>query len=104
MFLGACEIRFTLGEFKGEQHAAAYFESVLNRLEARSVRLPFVVTKIRMPRPGRDNQIVIADLGAIGQNHTAIFLVKRRRLAENDLDIFVFVQNTADRRGDLAWA
>src|SRR5262249_26235151 len=63
--------RLPLSQFKGEQHTPSNLESILDRLQARSQRFPFVVTKIGVRRSGRDHQVIVRDL-RIRQLHNSI--------------------------------
>src|SRR6202021_818392 len=50
------------GQFKGQQPAAADFEGILNRLEARSERFPVLVTEVGVTGSGGDDQVVIRNI------------------------------------------
>ena len=47
-----------LGQFESQQHTAADFERVFNRLQTGRKRLPFLVAKVGVGGPGGDDQIV----------------------------------------------
>src|SRR5271168_2279071 len=50
------------GQFKGQQHAAANFEGILNRLEAGGERFPVLVTEVGVTGSGRDDQIIVGNI------------------------------------------
>ena len=58
-----------LGPLEREQHAAAHLERVFQRLQARRVRPPVVVAEVRVRRAGGDDQVVVGELGAVGEVH-----------------------------------
>ena len=62
-------IGLALGALEREQHAAAHLERILERLQAGRVRQPFVVAEVRVRRPRRDDQVVVAELGAVDEVH-----------------------------------
>ena len=51
----------TLGEFEGQQNAAADLESVFNRLQTGRQRLPLLVAKVSVGRSRGDDQKVVIE-------------------------------------------
>ncbi len=64
-------VRLALGLFISQQDAAANFGGVLDGLEARRQRLPFVVAEIEMGGAGRNHQVVVGPL-AVGKDHATV--------------------------------
>ena len=93
-------IGFGLGLFEGEQDAAADVGRVVDGLQPRSAGGPFAVTEVGVPRAGRENQDVVGNAPAVGEN-LAPFRVDSRDLAKDDVDVLLARENTADRRRDV---
>src|SRR5208283_1789291 len=55
------EARATLGDLKGQQHAAADFGGILQGLQTWSIGSPFRMPEIRVSGAGGDEQVVIAE-------------------------------------------
>ena len=89
------------GKFEGQQHAAADFKRVLNRLKAWRVRLPIIVTEISMARAGGDDQIVVRNF-LIGSFDEAVFKIEAADLSHEHFNIFARGKNRTDRRGDFS--
>src|SRR5215204_7035527 len=58
--------------------------------------------EIGMPRAGGDDQVIEPDFRAVIEPDRAFFQIETDRFAEDDLDIFRAVQNTPNRRSNLA--
>ncbi len=73
---------------------------VVDLLQARRDLFPFVMAEIGVPGAGRDDQVVVVDLAAIG-HHRLLLGVDAGHLGELNAAIPVAAQNAADRRGDV---
>ncbi len=89
-----------LGKLEGHQNAPPNLDRVFQTLEAGSEFFPFVVPEIRMARAGRDDQIVVGNL-VLCRPHAARLQIDRTDFGQKHLDVFVFAENTADRRCDV---
>jgi len=87
-------------DFEGEEDAAADLESVFNAFETGRLLFPLIVTEIMMTRPGRHNQVVILK-GQVLRNHLAALRIDLFNLIENDTDIGLVAENSADRLRDV---
>ena len=92
---------FAFGEFKGQQHAAAHLQRVINGLQPRRQRLPVIVAEVGVCGPGGHDQVVVGQ-GRIHANATVrVRHVNRARLAQQHFDIVVLGKNLANRRGNF---
>ena len=58
-------VRYFFGVFERQQNATPNFNGVLQTFQARCESFPFRVSEVRMPRTGRDDEIIVIKL-AIG--------------------------------------
>ena len=93
-------VGFGFGLFEGEQDAPADVGRVVDGLQPRSAGGPFAVTEIGVLRAGCENQDVVGNAPAVGEN-LAPLRVDGRHVAENDVDVGLARENAADRRGDV---
>ncbi len=62
-------VAFALGALEGGEHAPADLERVFQRLQARRVSRPFVMTEVAVRRTGRQDEVVVRQLIAVLQAH-----------------------------------
>ena len=98
----AVKIGVAFGILERKQNPPSDLDRVLDCFQPGSLSLPIVVPKISMTGPGSDDQIVVCDLGTVGQRDAIVFLIKPSNITQNDLDILEFMQDTSDRLCDLA--
>src|SRR5580698_7403854 len=93
------------GKFEGQQNATADFDRVLDSLQAGGESFPFVVAEIGVAGSGGDNEGIVRNclsfIFRYGLHHAA-FEVEARHLSHEHFDVFVAVQDGADRSGNLA--
>ncbi len=65
----ACRIGLALGALKGDQDAAPQRRRILQRLQPRRERLPFVMAEIGMPRAGGENERVVGERIVVVEQH-----------------------------------
>src|SRR5258706_8920524 len=95
-------IRFALGRLEGDEDPASDRRSVVDRLQARRERRPFRMAEIRMPRPARDDQGVVADRAAVGELDDPLLGVEVDRLAEEHGHVLAAPEDAPERLRDLA--
>ena len=83
-FAASRRVGLALGGLEGDQDPAADLGRVLDRLEARRERGPVVVAEVRVARAGGDDQRVVGDRPAVGEQDLAALRVEPDRLAEQD--------------------
>ncbi len=101
--LSARWIRLALGAFERHEHTAPDLERVLETLQTRRVRLPFIVSEIRMGRAGGHDQVVVRDFCAIRQMDGVLCGLDAIDFAEEDLDVPLPPQNPPDGRRNVSW-
>jgi hypothetical protein len=92
----------SFGAFERQQDAPTDVERVFQRLQPRRGRFPFGMTEVRVAGTGRQHQVVVAKLGAVGEFDAAGLRVDGGDLAEQHLDVAVLAEDRAQRLGDLA--
>ena len=100
--MAADRVGFPLRVLEGEQHPAADLERVLQALEPRRERLPFIVAEVGVAGAGGDDEIVVAGSGAVGEAHRAGVDVDIAHLGEEHLGVLRRAKDGADGRGDVA--
>jgi hypothetical protein len=89
-----------LGLLKRQEDATSDSGRVADLLQTRRERRPLVVAEIGVPRPSRDDQIVVRDAPLIDQ-HLAGCSVDVGNPAENHLGVALPAQDGTDRLGDV---
>jgi hypothetical protein len=59
------------GAFESAEDSSANCDRILNVLEARRVRAPFLMAEIAIRRSCRENEIIVADLAAVDRDRLA---------------------------------
>jgi hypothetical protein len=92
-----------LGIFRlleGEQQAAPNIGCILDLLQARRKRGLFIMPKVAVARPGRDDQVVIRNPGT-PYDHLARSEVDTGYAAEKDANIWLIAKEAAYWAGDV---
>ena len=71
-------IALALGALEGHQNAPPQRGGVLQRLQARRERLPFVMAEIGVPRAGGEHQRVVGQRVAVIEQHALVWRHRRR--------------------------
>ena len=87
---------------EGEQDPAADLEGVLERLQPRRVRLPFVVAEVGVARAGREDEVVVRQAAVGAARPRAPPRRSPHRLGEQHAGVRLAPQDRADRVGDVA--
>lgn len=87
--------------FEGKQHAAADGGRILQRLQPRRHRLPFVVAEIGMRRARGDHQCIVADRLPTPERHRFGGGIDAGHLAQKRRHLRPVAIEMADRPGDL---
>ena len=90
------------GKFEGQKNPSPELNRILKTLQSRREVFPLVVPKIRMPRPGRENEVVIFKY-LILRSHFFAFDIHRLHLGKDYLDILAFAQDCAHRGSNVSW-
>src|SRR5204863_3785898 len=98
----AGQIGLALGMLESEQDATADLDRVFEGFQSGSITFPLVMSEVCMTGSRGDDQIVISDLGSVSQPYPFVFLIETCGLAQYDLGVPEFVQNSADGLRDLA--
>src|SRR5271169_5326140 len=85
---------------EGEQQAVADAGSIVDLLQARRERSPFVMPEIAVAGAGRDHEIVVRNPG-IPQDHLAHCGIDVGYLAEQDTNVGLIAKQCADGSGDV---
>ena len=93
---------FAFGALEGQKDASPDLKRVFERLEARRKRRPFLVTEVGVTRTGGNNQKVIVETCAVGQQYAPCGRVHRLGFAEQDADVGGLPKNPADWGRDVA--
>ena len=93
--------RCRLGAFKGKQHAAADQQRVVQRLQARRVRRPFVVAEIGIGCAAGHQQLVVGQLLATLERDGLVRQVDATHFSQQHADIGLVTQDLAQRRRDV---
>ena len=93
-------VRNFFGVFERHQNAAPNFNRVFQALQTGGESFPFRVSKIGMPRAGRENEIIVIEI-AIDHLHFPGVHVDGFHFGEDYLHVFAFAQNRAHRGGDV---
>ena len=88
--VGAGLYHFALGQFKGEQDAAANFGCVLDGFEAGRELGPVVFAEVGVGGAGAQDEVVVFDHGAAVQKHAVVVGFDGRRLRPSALRYFCF--------------
>ncbi len=94
-------ILLALGLLEGQEHPPPHLERVLECLQAGSVFPPVVVTKVRVCRARRQDEVVVRHLAVVKHEHAALE-VHTVRLRQPDPEVPLFAQDPADGRGNVA--
>ena len=89
-----------LGQLKRKQHAAPDFERVFNRLQARSKRLPLVVSKVCVTGTRGHDQVIVGNL-SVRELHHAAPQIEILHFRHQYFDVPSAAHNPANRRGNL---
>jgi hypothetical protein len=65
------------------------------------MRTPVVVTEVGVRRPRGDDQVVVRNVGAIGQVRNAARDIDAIDLAQQHVHVALMTQDPADRGGDV---
>ena len=95
-------IGFPFRGLERDEDALADLQGVLEGLEARRHGLPLVVPEVRVVGAGGDDQRVVFDRPAVGQDHPPALDVQVDRLAEDHRRVALLAQHRAQRLRDLA--
>ena len=90
-----------LGKLEGHQQARADRPGVVDRFQPRRVLRPAVVAEVGVDRAGGENQPVVGDEIAVGEEDRPAGLVDADHLAHHHVDVRVAAEDLADRLGDL---
>ena len=88
-------VLFRLGLLEGQQDLAPQRDRIVDSLEPRRMRLPFVVTEIGVPRACRDDELVERDRPTADDNRTAIE-IDGRDIRQHDTRIGLQSKDLAD--------
>ena len=99
--VGAGFHHFALGQFKGEQDAAANFGCILNGFEAGRVLGPVVLAEVGVGGAGAQDEVVVFHHCAAVQEHAVIVGFEADDFVHQYFDIFVFGKDGADGLGDV---
>src|SRR5207237_98751 len=88
-------------QLKGQQHAAANFDSVFDGFQPRCQRFPFIVSEISMAGSSGNDQIVVRNI-AIAKFHNFPREIEILHVAHEHLNIAIAAENPADGGGDFA--
>ena len=88
------------GGLEREQEASPYLQGVLDRFQARRVRLPLGVAEVVVPRARRQHEHVVVE-GAAVQEQALVLGIDAGGLGEQDLDVLLTSQDRAQGRGDV---
>ena len=94
-------IGLALGALEGDEDAPPQRGGVLERLQARRERLPFVMAEIGVPRAGGEHQRVVGHGVAVIEQHALAAGVDAGHVGEQGRDLRPVAQEIADRPGDL---
>src|SRR5688572_29267482 len=95
-------IPLPLGPLEREKDATPDTERVLECFQTGGMRPPLVVSEVRVARAGGDDQIVVVEACAVGQQHASPRRVDRRGLTKEDVHIGRSPEDPPDRRRDVA--
>ena len=95
-------VGLALGGLEGDEDPPADLGRVLDGLEARRDGRPVVVAEVGVVGAGRDDERVVGDRAAVGQQDLALLRVEADGLAEDDRRVALLAQDRAQRLGDLA--
>ena len=96
-------VGLALSRFEGEEEAAAHLGRVVHRFEPRRYRLPLLVTEIRVGRAGREDEIIVRDPRAFGQDDLTACRVHVHDLAQPHLCVRLLPEDSADGARDVGW-
>jgi len=94
-------IGLELGLLERHQEPAAHRRRIFQRLEPGCIGLPVAVSEIGVPRAGSENQIVVRDLGAVGERHLFLVAIDGHDVTHQRAHVVPLVDEVADRPGDL---
>jgi len=89
-----------LRDFKSQQHPAPDLHGVIETFQTGRELFPLLVSEVRMPRPGRDDQVVVGNL-AVVRLHNLARRIDTLRFAENDFAILLPAHDAAQRLRDV---
>ena len=95
-------VGFALGGLEGDQDPPPDLGRVLDRLEPGRDRRPLGVVEVGVVGAGRDDERVVGDRAAVGEQDLAPLGVDADRLAEDDRRVALLAQDRAQRLGDVA--
>ena len=98
--MGSVDCGLPLRQFEGQQDPAANFQCVLNGLQARRQRGPFVVSEVGMGCARRYDQVVESDI-LVFQLNQAPLQIEILHLTQEHLHIASAAQNPADRSSNF---
>ncbi len=93
-------VGLALRQLKCQQHAPPDLQRVLNRLQARSERLPLSVSKISVARTRGYDQVVVRNL-RIGELHHPARQIEILHLRHQHFDVPPAAHNPANRRSNF---
>ena len=92
-----------LGQFEGEQDAAANLGGVLDGFETGRKRSPIVAAKVGVGGAGGEHQVFVPELCAAGQGDLPRIGVDADYLVHQHLGILLAAQNCTDGLSDVGW-
>ncbi len=90
-----------LGQFEGQQHAAANFDGVFDGLEAGRERLPLIVAEVGVRGAGGENEVVVVEARAAGQRDLPRGGVDADDFVHQHLGVALVAQDGADGLGNV---
>ena len=94
-------IALALGALEGHQDSPPQRGGILQRLEARRERLPFVMAEISVASAGGEHERVVGQCVAILEQHALGLRINAGHGREQRRDLRPAAQQIADRPGDL---
>ena len=94
------DLDLALGRLEGQEHPAADFGRVFDRLQAGRKRFPFGMAEVTVPGTGGNDERVVADLVAV-ELYDAIVEVEARYVAQQDVAVCLPRDDRSERRGDI---
>jgi hypothetical protein len=91
-----------LGRLEGVEDAAAHGGGVLDRFQAGRELLPLRVAEVVVCRAGRDEQRVVRQARAVGEQHGPAGQVEADRLAQQDAGVALPFEDRPQGRGDVS--
>ena len=96
------EVGFTFGFFEGDERLVAHAGGVFDGFESRGELLPLVIAEVRSTRTRGDDQRVVGQGTAVGQNELAVGGVQADGFVEQHAGVLLAREHGAQRGGDFA--